>query len=193
MNVYKKTAENHAWRAVRDNFLPRAMDKDDCYQEAMLYMLEHQEKPKEYIEAVLPFHLRLVAAKLWVGPSPQMRHYYRKTGKSVNFGESSLEDFSVDSSSWEDWLDLKQTEIEDVFSDDALPLSMVIEVIEEIKLQQKIPNDCGISYAKTRKKWHLECKVQKHTQFIGQYKTIEEARLAKYEFLQRLMDLILNY
>lgn len=47
MNVYKKTAENHAWRAVRDNFLPRAMDKDDCYQEAMLYMLEHQEKPKE--------------------------------------------------------------------------------------------------------------------------------------------------
>ena len=46
MNIYKKTAENHARKARRDNFLPRAMDEDDCYQEAMLYMLEHPEKPR---------------------------------------------------------------------------------------------------------------------------------------------------
>lgn len=156
-------------------------------------MLEHPEKPKSYVEAVLPYHLRLLAAKLWVGPSPQMRHYYRKTGKSVNFGESSLEDFAVAGSSWEDWLDLKQAETEGGELDCLLPNKHALaELLDEINNLMENVSDVGISYAKTRNKWHVECKIKKHTQFIGQFKNIESARISKCQFLTNLKDKVLE-
>ncbi len=192
--IFEDTARYHAYKAiVIDKIAPVAMDRDDAYQEAVLYMLENPGKPKAYYEAVLPFRLKEVADKLWVRPSRDSARYHRLKGTPLDYGETSLEVMATNKGQpWQEWLaDTKEDEYNEIhfFS---LTLDEATECLTDIRRQMKKPDDSGISFAKTRNKWHLECRVQKHTQFIGQYPVIEEARQAKQKFLGDLMDAILD-
>lgn len=192
--IFENTAKYHAYKAVvLDKIAPVAMDMDDAYQDAILYMLENPGKEKAYYEAVLPFRLRDSADKLWVRPSRVSALYHRKKGAPLDYGETSLEVLATNKGQpWEEWLgNVKEEECLEInfFS---LTLTEATECLTDIRSQMKNPNDHGISFAKTRNKWHLECKVQKHKQFIGQYINIDEARQAKQKFLGDLMDAILD-
>jgi len=192
--LYTKTAHYHAYKAVViDKVTPVAMDMDDAYQEAILYMLENPGKPKAYYEKVLPFRLRKVADTLWVRPSRDSVAYHRQKKTPLDYGETSLEVLAQSKGRpWEEWLgDTNEDEYNEIhfFS---LTLDEATACLTDIRRQMKNPDDSGISFAKTRNKWHLECKVQKHTQFIGQYLQIEQAREAKQKFLGDLMDAILD-
>jgi hypothetical protein len=158
--IFENTAKYHAYKAVvLDKIAPAAMDMDDAYQDAILYMLENPGKEKAYYD----------------------------------YGETSLEVLATNKGQpWEEWLgNVKEEECMEI-NFFTLTLTEAAECLTDIRNQIKNPNDHGISFAKTRNKWHLECKVQKHRQFIGQYISIDEARQAKKKFLGDLMDAILD-
>jgi len=192
-NTMHKTAKYRALDAMRSGFLPPSMTFDDCYQEALLFMLEHPDKPKAYMEFTIPLHLRTVAHKNRVGPSAAVIGYHKKKGAPLDFGEYSLEVLaSNNGGNWEDFLDLRKDDEVMEVSFFTLTLEEATDCLTDLRAQQKKSNDSGISYAKTRNKWHLECTVQKRKQFIGQYLNIEDARAAKQKFLGDLMDAILD-
>ena len=190
--INEMTAKYQALRAVREGYLPPSMDGDDCYQEAVLYMLEHPDKPKSYVEAVLPHHFKMLASRMRVMPGSAVRCYHKKKNTPLCFGEVSLEVLATDGNTWEDFMESRQENEECEVSFFTLSLDEAAECLTDIRKQQKKADDSGISWAKTRDKWHLECRVQKRRQFIGQYIIIEDARLAKQKFLGDLMDAILD-
>jgi hypothetical protein len=192
MSIFYDTAKYRALDAMNGNFLPPSMDEEDCFQDAILYMLEHPDKPKCYYEAVLPKEFLKKAQKLRTGPGASIRHYHKSKGTPLNFGEVSIEVFASDGKTWEDFMSERQDDDVYEVSFFTLTIEEATECLKDIRSQQKKADDSGISWAKTRGKYHLECAVRKRKQFIGQYITIEEARDAKKKFLGDLMDAILD-
>ena len=58
--------------------------------------------------------------------------------------------------------------------------------------QVKDETGAGISFAKSRKKFHVEVAVCGRKQFIGQFKNLLDAQRAKSEFLNSFMDAVLD-
>ena len=119
-----------------------------------------------------------------------MKHYWNKKGIVKNdYGEVSIELFVNESF---------EIPFDRSFNDDSVSLFFEIPIqesaacIKECLRILKENDDAGISFAKTRAKYHVEVSICKHKQFIGQYKTIALARAAKVKFLNDFMNAVLD-
>jgi hypothetical protein len=50
----------------------------------------------------------------------------------------------------------------------------------------------GVSFDKSRNKWHAHIKIDRVKIFIGRYKTLEEAKLARYEKAKEVFGEFIN-
>lgn len=177
-----------------DKSLPRSMDSEDAFHDAIVAILEEPGKPKAYWHKVLPFKIKDKAQKLWVNPGSQAINYYRKKGRPLSYGEFSLEVIAKEKGRpWEEFIadaEVNEEDCEVNFFN--LTLDEATECLKDIRKQIKENNDFGISWAKTRNKWHTECRIKNNNQFIGQFERIEDARMAKRNFLESFMDAILE-
>ena len=185
-----KMAKYNALNAVRQGVLPPSMDFDDAYQECLIFMYEHSDKPKAYIEKSLYFHLIRCTEKLRVAPSSSMRSYYKKAGRSFEYGEYSLEVIAGDGDCNE-WLKCPEEEERDVtvFNFTA---EEAIAVINDCRRQIKQGDENGISFATTRGKWHVEVSICRRKQFVGQFLLLDEAKAAKQKFLNDFMEAVFD-
>ena len=195
MQIDYDVAKFRALEAYRLGFLPPSLELEDLYQEGLLYMLEHPEKDKQLVNASLVNHFRKLADKMRVAPGSAVRCYQKKRGNKLSFGEVSLELLATEDGTWEDFLGSRQ----DIDSDDVYESSFFTMTLDEatscltdIRKQQRKNNDVGISWAKTRNKYHVEVVICGRTQFIGQFIEIQAAREAKQKFLDDFMDAVLD-
>lgn len=73
-----------------------------------------------------------------------------------------------------------------------MTLTEAKDCLIDIRRQIKQSTTSGISFAKTRGKFHVEVVICQRQQFIGQFKTMDEAKKAKIEFLESFMDAVLG-
>jgi hypothetical protein len=132
-----------------------------------------------------------VVSAAYYGPSASVKSWRKKQGGwDVDYGEVSIEVVASDGTNWLDSQTCEEdTEIEISFFN--LTMAEAADCLIDIRRQVKAKTDVGISWAKTRSKYHVCVTVCGRQQFVGQFKDIADARAAKVQFLESFMDAVL--
>jgi hypothetical protein len=190
-------AKFNAVSFARNYKIPPSIEFDDLVQQVLLKILEIKKErpdlPKAYFEKIAPFILSRFVASVVCAPSFAMRRYYEKKGENLAWGEISIDVFANNAGlSFDEWLSDINDEEEKEVSFITLTLDQAAECLRAIRKELKNPTLKGISLSKTRNKYHVEVLIMKQKQFIGQYKTLEEAIIAKADFLEKFFDAVLD-
>ena len=188
-----------AWRfADERGSLPPSIEKSDLVQEAFVTALEHE---REYVDdgrAKFSTFLRGPVKWAWAkliarqhfGPSVSVRSWKRKRGLPVDYGEVSIECLAaVDGTAWIESIAADEEGEVSFFS---LSLFEATACLVDIRRKLRDEGDTGVSFTKSRKKFHVEVSVCGRKQFIGQFNSLIDARRARIEFLNSFMDAVLD-
>ena len=167
-------------------FLPPSISPDDMAQEGYLVALEKLPKFNQDGSALFATYVHQAVVGRWsdmmarshYGPPSSTRSWRRKRGLAVDYGEVSVE---VLGDNWQDFV------ADDPNADDdfcAVPACELVACLADIDRQIDADNSIGISFAKTRNKWHVAPIVCGKEQFVGQFNSRAEAVQAKRDFLR---------
>ena len=176
--------------------LPASMTVDDLVQEGMLLALERMDtfiddgraSYSTYIKSIVRFRWIDYIAKQYFGPSAQVRHYTNRKAGFAYYSEVSIE--CTTDGKWQEWLNGLEDGSDGQVSFIELSEEESACCIKELELAIEANDDAGISFSKTRNKYHVQVKACKCKQFIGQFKLLESARKAKRDFLVSFLSVV---
>ena len=188
-----------AWRfADERGGLPPSIERSDLVQEAFVIALEHelayvddgQAKWSTFLRKPVKWAWSRLIARQHFGPSVSVRSWRRKRGLPIDYGEVSIECLAaVDGAAWIESIAAGEEGEVSFFS---LTLPEATACLVDIRRQLKDETGAGISFAKSRNKFHVEVAMRGRKQFIGQFKNLLDAQRAKSEFLNSFMDAVLD-
>ena len=128
-------------------------------------------------------------SRQYVCSSYSVKHYWRKKGRDVEQGgEVSLEDLS---DRWYEFIASPITE-ENASNDTLIDENKVRMALTEVKAQLWAQDRRGISFAKTRNKYHVEVSILGRKQFVGQFADERTAVEKKLEFLTSMQSVLME-
>lgn len=191
-----KRITKHAYAYIRNINLPASLSAEDLINQGVIIALENQHKfnkniPCVFYTFIAPYiqgEWSKYISRMYFSPSPSLKSYHKKKNNKLHdYGEVSIELF-VNENGELPFENEKDT-ISLFFE---IPIHESANVIKNCLYQLRDKNDNGISFAKTRKKYHLEINIMGKKQFIGQFKTKKLAILAKEKFLNDFMECVLD-
>ena len=138
-------------------FLPPSISLSDMVQEGYLVALEKLPKFSPDGSTMFATYVHQAVVGRWsdmyarshYGPPSSTRSWRRKRGLAVDYGEVSVD---VLGDNWQDLVASEPAADDDCY---AVPACELAVCLADIDRQIDADNSVGISFAKTRNKWHV--------------------------------------